>query len=111
LLILAIISAGISAALISSYLFARLFVLIRVDGRAGLSEWSNETKSLFIRGEPEEEKGRRPSSGSTGSVVVVKHEPEQTHVEPPSKKVNPPEETNDFKHNPFITDSSSPFEL
>ena len=96
---LAILSAGISAIVISTYLSVRLFVLVRADGRAGLSEWSDETKSRFIRGESEERRGRRTSTGSAGSIVIVGKESEKGHSEvPPSNENQHTHATRSEKH-------------
>jgi hypothetical protein len=85
LLLLALFSVCISGSAISVYLFFRLFTLVRADGRAGLSEWSSETKSHFMRGELEEGKrGRSPSS--SGSLVVVKDDSEPPATEEDVKK-------------------------
>ena len=45
------------------YIAWRLFVLVRADGRAGVSEWSTETRKRFRRRkEIEERRGRSPES-------------------------------------------------
>lgn len=83
-LLLAVLSAWISTGLVLGYIAWRLYVLVRADGRAGVSQWSTETKKRFRRQkkEPEERRGRSPES----SVVLVKTEdsnssPDQTTKE------------------------------
>lgn len=52
-------------------------MLVRADGKAGLSEWSSETKTQFIRGETQEE-----DRVSEGSIVVVKDDTDEATVKP-----------------------------
>lgn len=80
ILLLAALSAWISTSLVFGYIAWRLFVLVRADGRAGVSQWSTETRKRFRRQkkEAEERRGRSPES-----VVLVKEEdtnspPDQT---------------------------------
>lgn len=70
-LLLAVLSAWISSSLVFGYIAWRLFVLVRADGKAGVSEWSTETRKRFKRQkrEIEERRGRSPES-----VVLVKQE-------------------------------------
>ena len=70
-LLLTALSVWISAGIVFGYLVWRLFVLVRADGRAGVSQWSAETKKRFRRPkkEAEERRGR-----STESAVLVKRE-------------------------------------
>ena len=71
-LLLAALSVWISTSLVFGYISWRLFVLIRADGRAGVWQWSTETKQRFRRQKKEtgERRGRSPGS----SVVLVKTE-------------------------------------
>lgn len=73
-LLLAALSVWISTSLVFGYTAWRLFVLTRADGRAGVSQWSTETKRRFRRKkkEAEEIRGRSPES-----VVLVNGEPKQ----------------------------------
>lgn len=71
-LLLAALSVWISTSLVFGYIAWRLFVLIRADGRAGVSQWSSETKKRFRRQKKETEarRGRSPES----VVPAVKEE-------------------------------------
>lgn len=58
--------------MVFGYLIWRLFILVRADGRAGVWQWSAETRERFRRQkkvEAEERRGRSPES-----VVFVKNE-------------------------------------
>lgn len=71
-LLLAALSVWISTGIVLGYLVWRLFILVRTDGRAGVSQWSVETRRRFRRQkkvEPEERRGRSPES-----AVLVKRE-------------------------------------
>jgi len=70
-LLLAALSAWISVGIVFGYIVWRLYVLVKADGRAGVSQWSAETKTRFRRRkkEVEERRGRSPES-----VVLVKEE-------------------------------------
>lgn len=65
--LLAALSVWISTNLVFGYIAWRLFVLVRADGRAGVSQWSAETKQRFRRQKKEAE-GRRGRSSE--SVVL-----------------------------------------
>ncbi|KAF9785190.1 hypothetical protein BJ322DRAFT_1108649 [Thelephora terrestris] len=82
ILLLAALSAWISTSLVFGYIAWRLYALVRSDGRAGVSQWSTETKGRFRRQkkEAEERRGRSPES-----VVLVKEEETST----------PPDESTD----------------
>ena len=62
ILLLSALSVWISTSIVFGYIVWRLFVLVRAGGRAGVSEWSAETKKRFRRRktEPEERRGRSP---------------------------------------------------
>ena len=63
--LLTALSAWISTSIVLGYLVWRLFVLVRASGRAGVSQWSAETKKRFRRQkDAEERRGRSP--GTTG---------------------------------------------
>ena len=72
-LLLAALSVWISTSIVFGYLVWRLFVLVRANGRAGVSRWSVETRTRFRRQkkEAEERRGR-----STEPVVLAKKEEE-----------------------------------
>lgn len=61
-LLLTVLSVWISTGIVFGYLVWRFFVLVRADGRAGVSQWSAETKKRFRRPkeEVEERRGRSP---------------------------------------------------
>ncbi|KAF9650134.1 hypothetical protein BDM02DRAFT_3268196 [Thelephora ganbajun] len=71
IILLAALSVWISTSIMLGYLVWRLFILVRADGRAGVSQWSAETTKRFRRQrkETEEKRGR-----SSESVVLVKEE-------------------------------------
>ena len=74
ILLLTALSVWISTSIVLGYLVWRLFTLVRTDGRAGVSQWSAETRRRFRRQkkiETEERRGR-----SSESVVLVKKEGE-----------------------------------
>lgn len=81
-LVLAVLSAWISSSLVFGYIAWRLFVLVRADGKAGVSEWSTETRKRFKRQkrEIEERRGRSPES-----VVLVRQEDTNS---PPDQSTN-----------------------
>ena len=74
ILFLAALSVWISTGIVFGYIVWRFFTLVRTDGRAGVSQWSAETRRRFRRQrkvEAEERRGR-----SSESVVMVKNEGE-----------------------------------
>lgn len=79
-LVLAALSVWISTSLVFGYIALRLFVLIRADGKAGVSQWSTETKQRFRRRkkEAEERRGRSPESVVLVKTEDVKTPPDQT---------------------------------
>jgi len=70
-ILLAVLSMWISTSVVLGYIAWRLFVLVRADGRAGVSQWSAETTKRFRRRKKEAE-GRRGRSSEP--VVLVKEE-------------------------------------
>lgn len=84
MILLAALSVWISTGILFGYLVWRLFTLVRADGRAGVSEWSVETKKRFRRQkkvETEERRGR-----SSESVVLVKKEEGESSSHQPTKE-------------------------
>lgn len=81
-LVLAALSLWISTGLVFGFISWRLFTLVRAGGRAGVSQWSVETRKRFRRQnkESEERRGR-----SRESVVLVKKEDTDTS---PDKTTN-----------------------
>jgi hypothetical protein len=79
-LLLAALSVWISTSLVFGYIAWRLFVLIKADGRAGVSQWSAETKQRFRRQrkETEERRGRSPGPGVQIETEDTKSPPDQT---------------------------------
>jgi len=83
-ILLAALSVWISTSIVFGYLGWRLFVLVRTGGRAGVSEWSAETRKRFRRQkkvEAEERRGR-----STEPVVLVKEEENNPSPNQPTKE-------------------------
>jgi hypothetical protein len=78
-MLLAALSVWISTSIVLGYAAWRLFVLVRTDGRAGVSQWSAETRKRFKRQkkEAEERRGRSPES-----VVLVKNEDTKPSPDP-----------------------------
>ncbi|KAF7292991.1 hypothetical protein MIND_01198400 [Mycena indigotica] len=73
----------ITLTLLSTYVTYRLLILVRADGREGVSTWAAETKSRFAypRQRRRKEVLREASDGSD-SAVVVESDPETTKAEP-----------------------------
>ena len=83
ILLLTALSVWISTSIVFGYIAWRLFVLVRADGRAGIWQWSAETKKRFRRPgkEVEERRGRSPES-----VVLVKEEDTKQSPDEPTTK-------------------------
>jgi len=83
--LLAALSVWISVGMVVAYIMWRLFILVRADGKAGVRQWSTETRGRFRRQkkiETEERRGRSPES-----VVLVKKEGENhTPPDQPTKE-------------------------
>lgn len=82
--LLAALSVWISTGMVIAYILWRLFTLVRTDGRAGVRQWSTETRGRFRRQkkvETEERRGRSPES-----VVLVKEGGNRTPPDGPTKQ-------------------------
>jgi len=72
-----LVSVPLTVFAISTYLLARFIVLIRTEGREGVSKWTGETKRHFIQSKTSERKVGRDrsdtgSEASSASGVMVK---------------------------------------
>ena len=70
LAILVVICIPLTVMVISTYLFARFTVLVRTEGRAGISEWATETKGHFAR-----DVGSKLKTDNNDSVTSVGKNP------------------------------------
>lgn len=78
-LLLAALSMWVSTAILFGYIVWRLYVLVRADGRAGVSQWSAETKTRFRRQKrgAEERRGRSPEPAMPAKKEDTKPLPDQ----------------------------------
>jgi len=72
-----LVSVPLTVFAISTYLVARLIVLVRSEGREGVSKWTGETKHHFIQSKTSEGKADQVASdtsseASSSSGVMVK---------------------------------------
>jgi hypothetical protein len=78
---------------ISTYLFARLIVLVRAEGRGGVSTWTGEAKLYFIQSKTSAQRDGRnaPDTSfealSTSVVMVEGNDYQKESVEVESIKV------------------------
>lgn len=81
-------SAFLTVFLISFYIFARLVILVRASGRAGVSEWAAETKRRILHTTSTvyrkvDDAKSKPTPGPV-AVVAQENEPKTPKSEPPS---------------------------
>ncbi|KAH7925351.1 hypothetical protein BV22DRAFT_1195251 [Leucogyrophana mollusca] len=70
-----LVSILLTALALFSYLSLRLGVLVRADGRSGITEWAHETKKHFVQ----RTKRGEESDGSEASAVLVKPDEDRDH--------------------------------
>ncbi|KAH6903133.1 hypothetical protein BKA70DRAFT_1433653 [Coprinopsis sp. MPI-PUGE-AT-0042] len=75
--LMALFAAGITVALVASFLAVRLVLLIRQDGFKGLSTFINDVQGYITSAIPKRPFGTSPSNDGTSASSEERHEPKK----------------------------------